>query len=87
MAPDGYSFENKTAEKIDQSIAALSETIRSGDVVFSRAQQMRTIDSIVAEAFKGHRIQFSETEIEASIQRFMVELLTATSDAEAAVPA
>lgn len=84
---EGYSFEEKTAEKIDQSITALGEIIRSGDVVFSLAQQMRIIDSIVAKAFEERRYYFSETEMEACIQRFMLELLAATSDAEATVPA
>lgn len=80
---DGYSFEEKTAENIDQSIVALGEIIRGGDVVFSRSQQMQIMDSIVAKAFEGRRYYFSETEMEACIQRFMVELLAATSDAEA----
>lgn len=84
---DGYSFEEKTAEKIDQSITALGEIIRGGDVVFSRAQQMRIMDSIVAKAFEERRYYFSEAEMEECIQRFMLELLAATSDAEEAVPA
>lgn len=83
----GYSFEEKTAEKIDQSITALGEIIRGGDVVFSRSQQMRIMDSIVAKAFEERRYYFSETEMEECIQRFMCELIAATSDAEAAVHA
>lgn len=82
---DGYSFGEKTAEKINQSIAALGETIRNGDVVFSRAQRMRAMDSIVAKAFEERRRWFSEAEMEASIQRFMVELLAVTSDAPATI--
>ena len=84
---DGYSFEEKSAEKIDQSIAALGEIIRGGDVVFSRAQQMRIMDSIVAKAFEECRRWFSETEMEANIQRFMVELFAAASDAPATISA
>lgn len=87
VSEGGYSFEEKTAEKIDQSITALGEIIRGGDVVFSRAQQMRIMDSIVAKAFEDHRHWFNKTEMEASIQRFMVELLAATSDAPAAISA
>lgn len=87
VSEDGYSFEEKTAEKIDQSITALGEIIRGGDVVFSRAQQMRIMDSIVAKAFEERRYYFSEAEMEECIQRFMAELLATTSDAETAVPA
>lgn len=84
---DGYSFEEKTAEKIDQSITALGEIIRGGDVVFSLQQQMRIIDSSVTKAFEERRHWLSDAEMEACIQRFMVELHAATSDAEATVPA
>lgn len=87
VSEDGYSFEEKTAENIDQSITALGEIIRGGDVVFSRSQQMRIMDSIVAKAFEERRHWLSEAEMEACIQRFMVELHAATSDAEATVPA
>ena len=83
----GYSFEEKTAEKIDQSITALGEIIRGGDVVFSQAQRMRIMDSIVAEAFEKRGYWLSEAEMEACIQRFMVELLVAMRDAKATVPA
>lgn len=44
-------------------------------------------NEIVAKAFEKRRYYFSEAEMEANIQRFMAELLAATSDAEAAVPA
>lgn len=87
VSEGGYSFEEKTAEKIDQSITALGEIIKGGDVVFSRAQRMQIMDSIVAKAFEERRHYFSEAEMEAGIQRFMAELLAATSDAEATVPA
>lgn len=87
VSEDGYSFEEETAENIDQSITALGEIIRGGDVVFSRQQQMRIIDSIVAKAFEERRHWLSETETESCIQRFMVELHAATSDAEATAPA
>lgn len=81
VAPEGgYSFEEKTAEKIDQSITALGEIIRDGDVVFSQAQRMRIMGSIVDKAFERQH-WFSEAEMEANIQQFMVELLAATSDA------
>lgn len=83
----GYSFGEKTAEEINQSITALGEIIRSGDVVFSPAIHEQYRNEIVAKAFEERRHYFSETEMEAGIQRFMCELLAATSDAEAAVPA
>lgn len=84
---DGYSFEEKTAEEINQSITALGEIIRGGDVVFSPAIHEQHRNEIVAKAFEKRRHYFSEAEMEASIQRFMAELLAATSDAETAIPA
>lgn len=72
-ADGGYSFEEKTAEKIDQSITALGEIISGGDVLFSPAIHEQHRNEIVAEAFGGRQHYFSETEMEASIQRFMDE--------------
>lgn len=83
----GYSFEEKTAEKIDLSITALGEIIKGGEVVFSPAIHEQCRNEIVAKAFDERRYYFSEAEMEASIQRFMVELLAATSDAPATISA
>lgn len=72
---DGYSFEEKTAEKIDQSITALGEIIRGGDVVFSPAIHEQARNDCVADAFGKHRyIWADELEMNAYIQRFMNEL-------------
>lgn len=86
VADGGYSFEKKTAEKIDHSITALSEIIRGGDVVFSPSicEQLRS--EIIVEAFGEYRyIWPSEPEMNACIQRFMTESQSlAANDAEAA---
>lgn len=85
---DGYSFEDVAMGNIDQSIAAMGEIIKGGDVVFSPAIHEQRRNEIMAEAFgKFRHVWSDESEMKASIQRFMAELLAATSDAEAAVPA
>ncbi len=84
---DGYSFGEKTAEKIGQSITALGEIIRGGEIVFFPAIHEQCRNEIVAKAFQGCRYYFTETEMEANIQRFMTESLAAKSDAETTVSA
>lgn len=75
VSDDGYSFEKNTAEKIDRSIAALSETIKGGDVVFSPEIYEQWRNSLVAEAFENYRHIWADgVEMNAVIQRFMDDL-------------
>lgn len=80
---DGYFFEKKAAEKISQSISALSEVIKSGDVVFSSETREQSRHDLAADVFgKYPHIWVGESEMKAIIQRFMNNL--AMSEVEAA---